>query len=206
MPGKGYLVGLTGGIGSGKSAAAELFERRGIRVIDADNVAREVVEPGSAALEKIAAHFGPEILTTGGALDRPQLRDIIFTNPDAKKWLEALLHPLINQRIRDQLTSADSPYAILVSPLLLETAQHKLVDRVVVIDCPEQAQIARASARDGSDAEQIKAIMATQMDRQTRLAKADDILHNHGPLHTLEHQVDALHQRYLTQSQGPDHE
>ncbi len=191
------IIGLTGGIGSGKSAAADLFSAHGITVVDADIAAREVVEPGTGCLDAITKHFGADILLPNGELNRRALREIIFNDPQAKAWLEALLHPAIRELIIQQLNEAPSPYVLLVSPLLLETDQHQLTSRIVVIDCDESEQIQRAAARDNSDAERIKAIMATQLTRSQRLAKADDILHNHGSLEDLAQQVDALHQQYL---------
>ena len=187
------IVGLTGGIGSGKSEACRLFAARGIVIVDADNIARDVVLPGSTALHDISLHFGEEILTTSGELDRRKLRDIIFSNPHEKKWLEDLLHPIINLEIRNQLANAESPYVILASPLLLETRQFELTDRILVIDASEQLQIERASKRDRNDTDQIKAIMNTQ----ERCAKADDIIQNHGNLDELDEQIEKLHQRYL---------
>ncbi|WP_020207943.1 dephospho-CoA kinase [Gilvimarinus chinensis] len=191
------IIGLTGGIGSGKSAAADLFAGYGVTVVDADIAAREVVEPGTICLAAIAAHFGADILLPNGELNRRALREIIFNDPQAKTWLEDLLHPAIRKLIIQQLGEAPSPYALLVSPLLLETDQHQLTSRILVIDCEESEQIQRAAARDNSDAERIKAIMATQLARTQRLAKADDILHNHGSLEDLVPQVEALHQEYL---------
>ena len=191
------IVGLTGGIGSGKSEACRLFAARGIVIIDADNIARDVVLPGRTALHDISLHFGEEILTTSGELDRRKLRDIIFSNPHEKKWLENLLHPIINLEIRNQLANAESPYVILASPLLLETRQFELTDRILVIDASEQLQIERASTRDRNDTAQIKAIMNTQLSRQDRCAKADDIIQNHGNLDELDEQIEKLHQRYL---------
>ncbi|MGM8228744.1 dephospho-CoA kinase [Cellvibrio sp. ARAG 10.3] len=191
------IVGLTGGIGSGKSEVSRRFQALGIVVVDADEVARLVVEPGQAALADIAARFGSDIVSADGHLNRALLRKIIFSQPEEKRWLEGLLHPLINQEIRRQLADADSPYVILSSPLLLETRQHELVNRVLVIDASEALQIARASSRDGNSSEQIKTIMATQLDREARISRADDIIHNHGDLVELDAQVKTLHQRYM---------
>ncbi|MDO6746899.1 dephospho-CoA kinase [Gilvimarinus sp. 1_MG-2023] len=195
--GKPFCVGLTGGIGSGKSAAACLFAELGIAIIDADVIAREVVMPGEPALNTITEHFGETILTAEQTLDRRQLRAIIFHDPVQKTWLESLLHPAIRQRIITQLGSALSPYSLLVSPLLLETNQHTLTDRIIVIDCPEALQVERAQIRDNTSAAQIKSIMATQMSRQKRLHLADDILHNHGNLADLHTQILQLHNQYL---------
>ncbi|GGY62853.1 dephospho-CoA kinase [Cellvibrio zantedeschiae] len=195
------IVGLTGGIGSGKSEVSSRFERLGIRVVDADIVAREVVMPGSFSLQAIAERFGLDILSQDGSLDRKKLRSLIFENPSEKAWLENLLHPIIRKEIIAQLTHSESPYTILSSPLLLETTQHELVDRVLVVDAEENLQLARATLRDESNTEQIKKIMGTQMNRSTRIAKADDIIHNHGDLEELEQQVQLLHARYLELAQ-----
>lgn len=192
-----YIVGLTGGIGSGKSAAADRFRFLGITVVDADVCARVVVEPNKPALKTIAEHFGQDIIQADGALNRAALRQKIFADDAERKWLEALLHPLIFEEIWAQLQSAQSPYAILESPLLVEAGQQVICQRTLVIDAPEAAQLARATARDGNSVEQIKAIMATQASREQRIAKADDVITNDGDLAHLHAQVDALHQRYL---------
>ncbi len=190
------IIGVTGGIGSGKSSVMRAFKAKGIEAVDADDMARVVVEPGQPALDAIAEYFGPDILTSEGALNRPALRAIIFSDTDSKKWLEALLHPLINRELRARLAAAESPYALLVSPLLFETGQDELVDRILVVDVPEAVQLARASARDGADPEQIKRIMGSQMAREERLARADDVLDNSGDLADLERRVVELHQKY----------
>lgn len=197
-----FVVGVTGGIGSGKSEVCRRFIAKGITVVDADVVARMVVAQGTAALEEIRTHFGEGILLPAtenqqAMLNRTKLRDIIFSNPKEKAWLEQLLHPLINQQIRTQLKAASEPYVILASPLLLETQQHLLTNRVLVIDTSEQLQIERASYRDASNEAQIKAIMETQLSRQDRCARANDIIQNHGTLDELDEQVDKLHQLYL---------
>ena len=191
------LIGLTGGIGSGKSAASEEFERLGITVVDADIVAREVVEPGEPALEKIAAHFGNDFIDEHGALNRARLREKIFDDPDAKIWLEQLLHPIIRDRIIHQLRTARSPYAMLVSPLLFETNQHELVTRSILVDVPEEIQITRATDRDKNSAEQIKKIIASQMSRSDKRARADYIIDNSTTLLALYEQVHALHEEFL---------
>jgi len=192
-----FIVGLTGGIGSGKSEVSRRFARLGILVVDADQIAREVVEPGEPALAEICAHFDTQLLNDRGELKRAQLRDIIFSNPEEKAWLESCLHPRINQRVRARLSEASSPYAILESPLLLETTQHQLVNRVLVIDTSEASQLERASRRDQKSRAQIQAIMATQISRAERLAKAQDVIHNNGDLSELDTQVAQLHQQYL---------
>ena len=196
------IIGLTGGIGSGKSEACRHFAKRGIAIVDADIVAREVVEPNSPALRQITTHFGNEILDTSGKLNRSKLREIIFSNPAEKQWLESLLHPIINASIRQQLADAASAYVILASPLLLETQQFQLVDRILVIDVSKDLQIERASLRDKNAADQIKAIMRTQVSRKERCARADDIIQNHGGIEELETQVEKLHQYYLTLAQN----
>jgi dephospho-CoA kinase len=192
------VIGLTGGIGSGKSEVSRRFAALGITVIDADEIAREAVLPGQAALAEIARHFGDDVITDTGTLDRAKLRNIIFSDPESKRWLEALLHPLINQLTRTRLAQATSAYAILSSPLLLETQQYTMVNRVLVVDTTEELQLARASRRDHSNAEQIKAIIATQISRADRLARADDIIHNSGDLNELDIQVMQAHQLYLS--------
>ncbi|WP_331353214.1 dephospho-CoA kinase [Cellvibrio sp. UBA7671] len=196
------IIGLTGGIGSGKSEASKRFVERGILVVDADVVAREIVEPGSPALTQIAAHFGPDILDSTGNLQRSKLREIIFSNPTEKRWLESLLHPIINTEIRRQLAGAMTAYAILASPLLLETQQFQLVDRILVIDTSEQHQLERASHRDKSNEAQIKAIMQTQLSRQERCARATDFIQNHGSIDELDAQVEKLHLLYLELAQS----
>lgn len=192
-----FIVGLTGGIGSGKSAAAACFRELGVNVVDADWAARVVVEPGQPALAEIAAHFGADVLRDTGALDRARLRLLIFDNAAERAWLEGLLHPLIREEIVRALRASESAYAILESPLLIESGQSELVDRVCVVDLPEALQLERASARDGNDPEQIRKIMAAQLSRQARLEKANDVLDNSRSLAGLREQVEALHREYL---------
>ncbi|MCK7595848.1 dephospho-CoA kinase [Microbulbifer sp. CAU 1566] len=196
-----FTVGLTGGIGSGKSAAAARFRHHGVNVVDADWAARVVVEPGRPALLAIAEHFGDDILLADGSLDRARLRKLVFDNPAERVWLEQLTHPLIRDEIIASLTASKeihtAPYAMLESPLLIETSQSELVQRICVVDLPEEMQLARASARDANSAEQIRKIMVAQLSRAERCAKADDILDNSGSLASLEAQVDNIHQQYL---------
>ncbi|WP_027328621.1 dephospho-CoA kinase [Marinimicrobium agarilyticum] len=194
------IVGVTGGIGSGKSAVMQAFEWLGIVAEDADVMARVVVEPGKPALKAIVEHFGPDVLAPDGSLNRPALRQVIFSDANAKLWLENLLHPLINQELEKRLAAAQSPYALLVSPLLFETGQNRLVDRVLVVDVPEALQLERASKRDGVDVGQIQRIMASQMDRQERLARANEVLDNSGDLASMQQQVERLHREYLSMS------
>ncbi len=195
------FIGLTGGIGSGKSAASAEFERLGIKVVDADIVAREVVEPGQSALAKIAEQFGNDFLLNDGSLDRAKLRERIFSDTAAKDWLEGLLHPLIRTSIIEQLSSAKSPYALLVSPLLFETNQHELVAQSILVDVPKDLQIARASARDANSIAQIEKIIAAQMSREDKQQYADIIIDNSGDLHHLHQQVGNIHQQLLQLSQ-----
>lgn len=192
-----YVIGVTGGIGSGKTAVSDYFAQLGITVVDADIAARVVVEKGRPALVQIAEHFGPQILQADGTLDRARLRTAIFKDPAERQWLEGLLHPLIRQEITDGLANAASPYALLVSPLLIESGQHKFTQRVLVVDVPEELQLQRTVARDNNSPEQVKAIMAAQASREQRLACADDVIVNDGTLEHLHQQIDALHRKYL---------
>jgi len=191
------VVGLTGGIGSGKSTVANLFAARGIVVVNADHCSRVVVEPGTTALASIANHFGSGILQGDGSLDRAKLRAIIFNNANEKTWLENLLHPLIFDEIRRQLANATSPYAILESPLLVETGQNTLSNRVLVVDVDEEQQIRRTMQRDNNNEALVRAIMQSQASRETRNRHADDIISNTGDLAALEQQVNVLHAKYL---------
>lgn len=192
-----FTVGLTGGIGSGKSAVANEFQKLGILVIDADQAARQAVEPGSEALKAITEHFGENAKLADGTLNRTYLREKIFADPSQRHWLEALLHPLIRQLILESLNRATGPYTILESPLLLETNQHTLVDRVLVVDVPEEQQLIRAMERDNNSEEQIRAIIDSQISRQKRIALADDVLDNSGPIGDLTDAVAQLHSNYL---------
>jgi len=195
---KPWVLGLTGGIGSGKSAAAERFAAHGIHMVDADQAARWVVEPGRPALKQLAEHFGAEILQADGSLDRGALRQKIFEDPQQRRWVEALLHPLIAQEIADNLAKATSPYAVFVSPLMVESGQYKRTDRLLVIDAPVELQRARTLARDTTTAEQVEAILKAQATREQRLALANDVLLNDRDLAWLHAEVDRLHHFYLT--------
>ena len=192
-----FILGLTGGIGSGKTAVSDRFEKLGIDVIDADLCSRVVVEKGRPALAKIAEHFGNDILLSNGELDRAALRTRIFANPDDKLWLESLLHPLIGEEVFNQICAATSPYAILASPLLTESGQDKICDRVLVVDVPEALQIERTCKRDDNEAEQVKRIMASQASRDQRLEKAHDVIENTLGLDHLDGEVARLHATYL---------
>ncbi|MDI9244959.1 dephospho-CoA kinase [Marinobacter sp. CHS3-4] len=196
-------VGLTGGIGSGKSTIARLFEEHGVHWVDADDVAREVVEPGTSALKAIAEHFGHQILQDDGALDRAALRAVVFQDDHERRWLEKLLHPIIRDELIKQLQPEDYdlPYTLLVSPLLLETDQHTLVDRVVVVDIPIEEQIARATLRDNNTEEQVRRIIKAQMPRDQRLKKADHVIDNSVSLDDARATVSALHTQLVDELQ-----
>lgn len=191
------IVGITGGIGSGKSAVTERFEQLGITVVDADLAARVVVEPGRPALEAIAEHFGADILLADGSLDRAALRARVFADPEERTWLEQLTHPLIGQEILDQIAASTSPYTILSSPLLLETTQGELADCIVVVDVPAEVQIARTMSRDDNDEAQVRRIMNAQMARDDRLSRADFIVDNSGTISALDTRVAELHREFL---------
>ncbi|MGY4026652.1 dephospho-CoA kinase [Aeromonas rivuli] len=194
-----YIVAITGGIGSGKTTVANLFGELGIDIIDADVIAREVVEPGTPALAAITQHFGVGVLDEEGALDRRKLRDRVFREPDAKGWLNALLHPLIRQEMQRQCAEASSPYCLLVVPLLVENRLTAMANRVLVVDVDEETQITRTCRRDGVSREQARAIVTAQASRMARLAAADDIIENRdGSPELLRGRILALHQTYLT--------
>ncbi len=197
-----FVVGLTGGIGSGKTTVANAFADQGIVLVDADIIARQVVEPGSEALQGIAAHFGAAVIRRDGSLDRDRMRQLVFKDPAQRRWLEQLLHPLIRQETERQLAAAKSPYVLLVSPLLLETDQHLLAQRIVVVDLPEALQMSRTMDRDSNDPEQVRAIIDTQIARSARVARADDLIDNSGEPGAILPQVIALdkklRQRALT--------
>jgi len=200
---KPWILGLTGGIGSGKSAAASHFGSLGVHLVDADQAARWVVEPGRPALTHIVDRFGKQILQDDGALDRAALRARIFQAPEERQWLEQLLHPLIREEIRNVLDEARSPYAILVSPLLVESAaQRQMARRVLVVDVPEQVQIERTMQRDSVAEEQVRAILQAQASREERLRHAHDVLVNDRDLAWLQREVERLHEFYLTLEGG----
>lgn len=193
-----YRVGLTGGIGSGKSTVAELFAALGVPVIDTDVIARQLTEPGGAALEAIRIAFGETVIQEDGTLDRTGLRRRVFANAAARHQLEAILHPLIRQGVDHMLARLTAPYALIVIPLLVETGGYRdILNRVLVVDCPEAMQIARAMARSGLEPGEVQAIIAAQAGRAERLAVADDIIVNTATLEALRAEVAALHQRYL---------
>lgn len=193
------IIGLTGGIGSGKTAVSDTFKSLGIDIVDADVSSRRVVEKGQPALDDIQAHFGDGILDSENKLDRTKLREIIFKNPQERVWLEKLLHPKIAEHIKDQLESSNSPYCVLVSPLLLETEQKSYCSFVLVVDVPEESQIARTTKRDDVSEEQVKNIISAQIDREKRLEQADEIIINDGSMEELKEKVMVLHTKYLSQ-------
>lgn len=195
--GRRLRIGLTGGIASGKSTVAARFMELGVPVIDADAIARTVVEPGRPALGEVVARFGPGILTPGGALDRGALRALIFADPAARQDLEAILHPLIRAEMERQAQAARGPYLIMDIPLLAESGRRDPLDRVLVVDADEASQISRLMARDGGQEAQARAILAAQADRAARLALADDVLENSGTVAQLHAAVDRLHRHYL---------
>ena len=191
------IIGLTGGIGSGKSAVSDRFAALGIKIVDADIASRVVVEPGKPALTEIMSHFGAEILQADGGLNRALLREKIFATPAERKWLETLLHPLINEYIFTELAQAQSAYAILANPLLFETQQDKACDRVLVIDVPVELQKSRTTARDNNSESQVRAIIDAQISREDRLARANDVIVNDQTLAHLDTETMRLHEQYL---------
>ncbi|MGM0480865.1 MAG: dephospho-CoA kinase [Pseudomonadota bacterium] len=191
-----YVVGLTGGIGSGKTAASDYLAGLGIDVIDADVVARQVVEPGSPCLAEIISHFGAQITAPDGSLNRKALRQRVFNDDSEKRWLNQLLHPAIRTEILRQLKQSQSAYAVLVAPLLLENGLDAYCQRILVVDVPETLQVERTVKRDQSEPHLVEAIMAAQMPRQQRLARADDIVLNDGSLDHLQQQLALLDKNY----------
>jgi dephospho-CoA kinase len=196
-----YRVGLTGGIGSGKSTVAAMFHDWGVPILDADEIAREIVEPGSDALAEILASFGSAIGTKSG-LDRATLRDRVFRNPEDRKRLEAIIHPRVRQAIADRLPGIAGPYCIVVIPLLIEAGFQDAVDRILVVDVDAATQRARLRTRQGWTDATIDGVLAAQVGRKDRLQAADDVITNNGSLDSLRQQVETLHQRYLGLAAG----
>jgi dephospho-CoA kinase len=193
-----FVVGLTGGIGSGKSSVARAFESRGVTVVDADALAHALTGPGGAAMPVIQAAFGAEFIDANGALDRARMRARVFTDPAARARLEGILHPMIRAESLRLANEAPGPYTILMIPLLVESGvARSRCDRVLVVDCPEEEQVRRVMSRSGLEAEEVRAIMATQATRAERLAAADDVLENGGDPADIDPQVEALHAQYL---------
>ena len=195
---RAVVIGITGGIGSGKTAATDRFANLGVDIVDADLMSREVVKPGSPALTAIAKRFGADrILLADGSLNRRELRHIIFNDAEQKAWLEALLHPLIREEIVRRLQLCRPPYCLLSSPLLLETDQQKMCDRILLIDAPEQLQLERTQLRDNTSQDAVKTIMASQLTRDQRRSMANDIILNDADLPSLHAAVDKQHNLYL---------
>lgn len=193
-----YCVGVTGGIGSGKSSAAALFAELGAGIVDTDDIAHELTGAGGRAMPAITAAFGAGVVAADGSLDRAAMRELVFADPSRRKTLEGILHPLIRNEARDRVTRSPAPYVLLLVPLLLETGGYPdLVRRVLVIDCDESLQVSRTMQRSGLTAEEVRAIMAAQLPRQERLARANDVLRNDSDIAQLRGQVADLHQRYL---------
>lgn len=192
-----FVVGVSGGIGSGKTTVTDLFAERGVDVIDADVIARQVVEPGTVAFSAIVDKFGQSVVQVDGSLDRAKLRELVFNNNDSKNWLNQLLHPAIREQMILQTQQAKSAYCLLSVPLLVENKLHQLVDRVLIVDVQESTQLQRAVARDQSNQQQIESIMKAQANREQRLAVADDIIDNNGPTKDLPEQILLLHKRYM---------
>jgi dephospho-CoA kinase len=198
-----FSVGVTGGIGCGKTTVTDMFAQLGASLIDTDIIAHQLTAPGGAAIARIAAEFGPEFINQDGALDRSKMRELVFTRPDAKNRLEAILHPMIGQETIQQASQAQGVYLMFIVPLLVESRTWKeKVDRVLVIDCPETLQVTRVMARNGMTETQVRAIMATQASRTERLAAADDVIRNQGEIAALTAQVAHLHQEYCAFSQS----
>lgn len=193
-----FVVGLTGGIGSGKSTVAELFAERGAVVVDTDAIAHEITGPGGAAMAALAAAFGPRVVRADGGLERTAMRQLVFADPAQRIRLEGILHPLIRERSAQRCRAATSPYVILAVPLLVEAGGYRArCQRILVVDCDEAVQVARVMARNGLAESEVRAIMAAQAGRRERLAVADDVVHNDGGIEALREQVDELHARYV---------
>ena len=198
-----YYIGLTGGIGSGKSTAADIFKELGAAVVDTDAISRELTAAGGAAMPEIRNQYGPEFIAPDGSLDRERIRRLVFGNAEARKKLEAILHPMIRAESRARVATARAPYVILVVPLLFESdAYLDLLKRVLVVDCSEERQIERAMRRSRISADEVRAIMASQLSRAARRARADDVIDNDGGMEALRRQVDEIHSEYLNLARG----
>jgi dephospho-CoA kinase len=193
-----FVVGLTGGIGSGKSAAADEFAKRGAAIVDTDAIAHELTGPDGAAMPEIRRLFGPDFISESNALDRARMRELVFRDPEQKKRLEALLHPMIRAESTRRIAASTAPYVVLVVPLLVESRDYRArVQRVLVVDCPEALQLERVRARSGLPEAQVAAIIKSQVSREKRLAAADDVIDNSGLIDALQQQVEKLHEKYL---------
>lgn len=191
------IIGLSGGIGSGKTAVSDRFKALGIHIVDADIAARTIVEPNKPAWQDIKDYFGPEVLLPDQTLNRAWLRQQVFADTDKRKTLEGITHPRIREEIIRDLQASTSAYTLLVSPLLIESGQVKLVEKVVIIDVPETLQIERTCSRDNNDSEQVKRIIAAQLPREERLSYADWVIDNSQPLESLDARIETLHQELL---------
>ena len=198
-----YCIGLTGGIGSGKSTAADIFKELGAAVVDTDEISRELTAAGGGAMPEIRKQYGPEFIAPDGSLDRERIRRLVFGNAEARKKLEAILHPMIRAESRARVAAARAPYVILVVPLLFESdAYLDLLKRVLVVDCSEERQIERATRRSRISVDEVRAIMASQLSRATRRARADDVIDNDGGMEALRRQVGEVHSVYLNLARG----
>ena len=198
-----FVVGLTGGIGSGKSAAADAFGELGATVVDTDAIAHELTAPGGAAIPEVRRLFGNAFVDASGAMDRQRMRDLVFSDAEEKQRLEGLLHPMIRAESQRRIEQAQGPYVVHVVPLLVESAGYReRVGRVLVVDCPEALQISRVRQRNGLPEAQVRRIIASQIRRETRLAAADDVIDNSGTVAALQQQVRKLHEKYLSLAQA----
>ena len=196
-----FVIGLTGGIGSGKSAAADEFARLGATLVDTDAIAHALTAPGGAAIDAVRTLFGDSAIDASGAMDRAWVRARVFADPDARRRLEAVLHPLIRRESSARVRAAPGPYVVLVVPLLVESQDYRArVDRVLVVDCPVELQVARVCARSGLSEEEVRRIITAQVSRESRLAAADDVIDNSGTLEALRSQVQQLHTQYLVRA------
>jgi dephospho-CoA kinase len=192
-----FVVGLTGGIGSGKTAVSDRFAALGIDIVDADVVGRVIMDPGRPAFREIVDHFGEDIVKDDGRIDRAALRRKVFADPAERRWLERLTHPLIGRELREGIEGARSPYVLLVNPIMIESGGWRRTNRLLVVDVPEDLQIRRTMKRDANTEAEVRNIIAAQASRERRLELADDVIVNDGELEALDPQVDALHTRYL---------
>lgn len=201
-----FCVGLTGGIASGKSSAAKLFEELGAGVVDTDAIAHELTRAGARAMSEIRRVFGAAFVAPDGGLERAKMRKLVFSDPHAREKLEGILHPLIREQARSQIVAAQEPYVIVVVPLLLETGAYRdLIQRVLVVDCSEEQQVARAMQRSQLEESEVRAILAAQLPRAERVKRADDVVDNNGGIEAMRQQIRALHARYLAMSEAAPH-